>query len=110
MVFWRRIDAFFEEGFFMTTTTALKQHRLTLRIPKTLQDKFEEAATALGVSLNSFIISVASREAADVLLKERTIQLTPRDAEFVARLLENPPAPNEYVLQAAAGLRARIEL
>jgi uncharacterized protein (DUF1778 family) len=94
----------------MTTATAPKQHRLTLRIPEMLQSRFEEAATALGVSLNSFIVSVASREAADVLTKERTIQLTPRDAEFVAKLIENPPAPNDYLLQSAVGLKSRVEL
>ena len=94
----------------MTSTTAPKQHRLTLRIPEMLQAKFEEAASALGVSLNSFMVSVAAREATEVLSKERTIQLTPRDAEFLAHLLENPPTPTDYALRVAADLKNRVEL
>ncbi len=94
----------------MTSATSPKQHRLTLRIPEILQARFEEAASALGVSLNSFIVSVASREAADVLAKERTIQLTPHDAEFLTGLIQNPPAPSPYLLQAAAELKSRAAL
>ena len=94
----------------MTSTTAPKQHRLTLHIPEMLQARFEEAASALGISLNSFMVSVAAREATEVLSRERTIQLTARDAEFLGHLLEKPPTPTTYALRAAADLKTRVEL
>ena len=94
----------------MTSTTAPKQHRLTLRIPEMLQAKLEEAASALGVSINSFMVSVAAREATEVLAKERSIKLTSRDAEFLAHLMENPPVPTAYAFRAAADLKNRVEL
>ena len=94
----------------MTSTTASKQHRLTLRIPEMLQAKFEAAASTLGVSLNSFMVSVVAREATEVLAKERTIKLSPRDAEFISHIMETPPEPTAYALRAAADLRNRVEL
>ena len=89
---------------------APKPLRLTLRIPGSVQAKKEEAAASLGVSLNSFIVGTASREAAEVLALERSISLSPRDVEFLTALIENPPEPNEYVLRAAAGLKSRVAL
>jgi uncharacterized protein (DUF1778 family) len=56
------------------------------------------------------MISVAAREATEVLAKERTIKLTPRDAEFLAHLMENPAAPTGFALRAAADLKNRVEL
>jgi uncharacterized protein (DUF1778 family) len=87
-----------------------KPLRLTVRVPGSVQAKMEAAAAALGVSLNSFIVGTASREAAEVLARERTITLSPRDVECLTALIENPPEPNEYVLRAAAGLKSRVAL
>ncbi|RYD33294.1 MAG: DUF1778 domain-containing protein [Verrucomicrobiaceae bacterium] len=43
----------------------------------------------------------------DVLAEESSIRITSRDAEFLSKLMENPPEPNAYLLAAAAGLKSR---
>lgn len=90
-------------------TDALKtKARITARVPVSVQAMLEEAAACLGVPVNSFLVSAAVEKANKVLEAERTIHLTPRDAEFIAQLIDRPPSPNAALLEAARTYREMI--
>lgn len=86
----------------MSTATADPKARITARIPASVQSVLEEAAACLGVPLNSFLVSAAVEKAGDVLAAERVIKLGRNDAEFLERLMDNPPEPNAALKTAAA--------
>ena len=88
---------------------AEEKARITARVPTGVQATLEEAAAFLGVPVNSFVVTAAMEKAGDVLAKERVIQLTDRDAEFLIELMEDPPAPNAALCQAVVGLDSRVE-
>ncbi len=86
----------------MTSTTLDPKSRITARIPASVQTMLEDAATFLGVPLNSFLVSAAVEKAGDVLAAERVIKLGRNDVEFLERLMDNPPEPNAALMAAAA--------
>ena len=86
----------------MTSTTLDPKSRITARIPASVQTMLEDAATFLGVTLNSFLVSAAVEKAGDVLAAERVIKLGRNDVEFMERLMDNPPEPNAALKAAAA--------
>lgn len=73
---------------------------ITARIPRRVRAKIEEAAAWRGVSVSSFLVEAAAKEAEQVIEKERLLQLTREDAEVIASLLDAPPVPNPGMLQA----------
>ena len=76
------------------TTNRRSQQGITARIPRQACARIEEAAAWRGVSVSSFVAEAAAKEAEQVIEKERLLQLSRQDAELVASLLDNPPAPN----------------
>jgi uncharacterized protein (DUF1778 family) len=75
---------------------------LTLRAPALLHGRLTEAAAWLGLSLNSFVLQAAAKEADAVLEKERAIRLTVDDARLLLQLLDTPPQPNAVLTRAFA--------
>ena len=65
-----------------------------------MRAKIEEAAAWRGVSVDSFVVEAATKEAEYVIEKERHIQLSRADAELVMSLLDNPPPPNAALRKA----------
>lgn len=88
------------------SNTTRKDDRVTARIPKNIKNTLEQAASITGATLNQFIVQAALKEARQILETERVINLSEKDAEIVFSLLENPPAPNENLKQAAENHRA----
>src|SRR5271163_3664527 len=88
----------------LKSKTAATAHRanLTIRAPAKLHSRLAEAAASRGLSLNSFVLQAAVREADVILEKERAIRITPEDAALLLRLLDNPPAPNAALRRAFA--------
>lgn len=74
--------------------------RITARAPQPVVDELEEAAALLGVSVNQFLVQAAVEKARTVLDTYSRIELSRRDAAFIANLLDNPPAPNEALQEA----------
>ena len=75
--------------------------RITARLPSQVRERLERAAALSGATLNQFLVQAALKEAHRILEEERVIVLSERDAERVFTLLENPPAPNIRLLEAA---------
>lgn len=76
--------------------------QLTLRAPTKMRSRLAEAATFRGLSLNSFVLQAAVREADEILKQERHLQITASDARKILGLLENPPKPNAALTRAFA--------
>ena len=92
----------------MATAALAPNARITARVTASVQSVLEEAAAFLGVPLHSFIVSAAVEKASDVLAAERRIKLGRQDAEFLARVMENPPEPAAALLAAAKKHRQMI--
>lgn len=83
----------------MTTKTELRG-RITARAPQPVVDELEEAAALVGVSVNQFIVQAASEKARTIIDSFTRIELTRRDAVFIANLMDAPPAPNAALKRA----------
>jgi uncharacterized protein (DUF1778 family) len=59
-----------------------------------------EAAAWRGLSVNSFILQAASKEADLILEQERVLRITADDAAMLLGLLDNPPKPNAALTRA----------
>lgn len=75
--------------------------RITARIPSQVQETLQRGAALSGATLNQFLVQAAIKEAYKILEEERVIVLSERDADKVFGLLENPPAPNVRLQEAA---------
>ena len=85
----------------MASRTAPKNvQKISADLPAHHCAKIEEAAAWRGVPVSSFVIEAAVKEAEQVILKERLIELTREDAELVLSLLDNPPEPNAALRRA----------
>ena len=85
-----------------------KRGRITARVPYSVQQRIEQAATWRGVSVNSFLIDAAAKEADQVLATEQIIKLSRADAELVLGLMESPPKPNRTLRKAAEASKRLI--
>jgi uncharacterized protein (DUF1778 family) len=77
------------------------QEEIIARVPRGLRARIEEAAAWRGVSVASFLVEAAAKEAEQVIEKERLFQLTRDDSQLVLSLLDAPPAPNAAMRKAA---------
>jgi uncharacterized protein (DUF1778 family) len=84
------------------STTTLDRGRITARVPMSVQETLEAAASLTGATLNQFIVQAALREAEHVIEQERVIRLSARDAKTFIAALDNPLSPN-------ANLNAALE-
>ena len=75
---------------------------LTIRAPAELHSRLAEAAAWRGLSLNSFILQAAAREADVILEQERVLRISAEDAAMLVRLLHKPPRPNAALTRAFA--------
>jgi uncharacterized protein (DUF1778 family) len=92
----------------MTTETS-ERGRITARAPRPLVEEMEEAAALLGVSVNQFIVQASAEKARAIIGSFARIEISHRDAAFIASLLDDPPAPNEALRRAARGYRKEVD-
>ncbi len=81
------------------------EKRFQTRMPFHVHDKLSHAAEVLGATLNQFIIQSALEKAQAILEQERVLNLTRKDAKIFFEAIENPPQPNEKLLNAAIAYR-----
>ena len=84
----------------MATKTSDERGRITARLPQALVTELEEAAALVGVTVNQFIVQAASEKARTIIETCTRIDVSRRDAAFIANLLDAPPAPNAALLKA----------
>lgn len=67
---------------------------ISLRVSTTTLDLIGTAAAATGKSRTEFMLESARRQAIDVLLDQRFLQLDPGQYEALMQALDDPPLPN----------------
>ncbi|MEX0958497.1 MAG: DUF1778 domain-containing protein [Burkholderiales bacterium] len=84
----------------MATKSPEERGRITARVPQLVVDELEEAAALVGVTVNQFIVQAASEKARNVIDTYTRVDLSRRDAAFIANMLDNPPSPNAALTKA----------
>ena len=78
--------------------------RVALRIRTADKALIMRAVALEQTDMTEFILRTALREARLVIEEHERIKLSQRDSQRVLDLLENPPAPNAKLLNAARAL------
>jgi uncharacterized protein (DUF1778 family) len=88
------------------SSTAQASERINFRLPREKKHAIEQAAAIRGLSLTDFAILTLYHEAQEVLKSELVTVLSDRDRDAFLTALDNPPAPNDRLLQAAESFKA----
>lgn len=67
---------------------------LNIRARRSQRDLIDEAAELLGKSRSDFMLSVACRDAEEVLLEKRVFSLSEEDFKRFNQMLDMPPSDN----------------
>ena len=85
-----------------------KPARLEARITSQQKRLFERAASLRGSTVTDFVVDSAQQAALEAIRDFRVLKLDREDSMTLAKLLLNPPAPNEALRKAAASYRKLI--
>ena len=77
------------------------EKRFQTRMPYHVHKQLIQAAELSGSTLNQFVVQSALEKARSVIEYERVLNLTDNDALTIFEAVENPPEPNEKLIQAA---------
>lgn len=88
----------------MPRTTVTSNQRLSIRIDASQKELLMQAASIQSTDLTEFVTSASVSAARTVIEQHERLVLTERETAFLLDLLENPPAPNDKLLAAAAAL------
>ena len=77
-----------------------KDTRLTARVSQELQELIKSAADISGATLSQFIVEAVTVKAKSVINSDRAIKLSLNEANAFFDALENPPAPNQKLINA----------
>ena len=83
----------------------IAEKRFQTRMPYRVHEKLTSAAALSGATLNQFVVQTALEKANSVLERERVLNLTLSDAEKIFEAIENPPPPNDRLIEAAQSYR-----
>lgn len=92
----------------MKTIEAPGRNALTIRPPAELHAMLAQAASWLGVSLNSLVLEAAADRARQILETQRQIKLSRQDADLFFESLEHPQKPNAALKKSAQSYRDLI--
>lgn len=82
--------------------------RMNLRLKADQKARLVRAASLRNTDLTDFVLQPALREADAVIEEAERVKISERDYMRVLELLENPPAPNAKLRDAAAALPRSI--
>lgn len=78
-----------------------KGERIDVRLRRDTKQLITKAATLANQTVSDFVVSVVVKHARNVIEQSTLIRLTERDAARFVEALENPPAPNAALREAA---------
>lgn len=82
-------------------TTEQKSERIATRVTPSQKELIARAASLRGRSLTDFIIESAQKEATNAIQEAHVIHLSQENQLNLAKVLLNPPEPNEALKKAA---------
>jgi uncharacterized protein (DUF1778 family) len=93
----------------MATKRSEDRGRITARVPQLIVQEVEEAAALVGVTVNQFIVQAASDRARTIIDTSTRIELSRRDAAFIANLLDAPTKPNADLVAALQRYKKAVQ-
>ncbi len=82
---------------------------LDFRLPAELGEVVEAAASALGLSVDDFVITTLAQRARSIVHREAVTELTDRDRDRLLALLDDGDAgPNPALAGAAEGYKKHL--
>lgn len=88
-------------------SSSAKEARLVARASVEVQELIKAAAELSGATISQFIIEAATTRAHNLIEKTRSIRLSLEGANNLFEALDNPPAPNQRLLDAASKFKKR---
>jgi uncharacterized protein (DUF1778 family) len=85
----------------MSTATSQSKEHIDLRVSTDLKTLLSRAASYCGMSLSSFLVSIASDRAKAVVAEHETLTLTPRDWDAFLAALDDADRPRPRLAAAA---------
>lgn len=93
----------------MSTATSQRDDRIDLRISPDLKALLSRAASYSGMSLSSFLVSIAADRAKEVVAEHESLTLSSRDWEAFLAALDEADRPRPRLEAAARRYRSRRE-
>jgi uncharacterized protein (DUF1778 family) len=85
----------------MAIATSQADEHIDLKVSTDLKTLLSRAASYCGMSLTSFLVSIASDRAKEVVAEHETLTLTPRDWEAFLVALDSADRPRPRLAEAA---------
>ncbi|KHD06168.1 hypothetical protein PN36_00485 [Candidatus Thiomargarita nelsonii] len=70
-----------------------------------IREVLQQAADIVGTTLNQFMVQASLEKAQAIVDQEKIIRLSQEDAKVFFNALDNPPPPNENLLEAVAAYK-----
>ena len=81
-------------------TREVSDDRIVSRIPRSSRAIIEKAAAVYGATVNQFIVQTALDRATQILEREELLLLSEKDAQVFLEAIDNPPLPNDKLIDA----------
>jgi uncharacterized protein (DUF1778 family) len=91
----------------MSISTAQHNERIDLRVSADLKMLLSRAASYCGMSLSSFLVTIAADRAKEVVTEHETLTLTSRDWEAFLSALDDADRPRPRLAAAARRYQSR---
>jgi uncharacterized protein (DUF1778 family) len=91
----------------MPTGTSQHHERIDLRVSADLKTLLSRAASYCGMSLSSFLVSIAAARAKEVVAEHETLTLSPRDWEAFVAALDDADQPRPRLVAATRHYQSR---
>jgi uncharacterized protein (DUF1778 family) len=91
----------------MATATSQRDERIDLRVSAELKTLLARAASYCGMTLSSFLVSIAADRAKEVVAEHETLTLTPRDWEAFLAALDDDGRPRPKLKAATLRYQSR---
>lgn len=93
----------------MSTANSQRDERIDLRVSSDLKILLSRAASYSGMSLSSFLVSIAADRAKEVVAEHETLTLPPRDWDAFLAALDDFDRPRPRLAEAACRYQRRRE-
>jgi uncharacterized protein (DUF1778 family) len=70
-----------------------------------LREMLQQAADIVGTTLNQFMIQASLEKAEAIIEHDKIMRLSHEDAKVFFNALDNPPSPNDKLLEAVAAYK-----
>ncbi|GEC97296.1 hypothetical protein ZRA01_33690 [Zoogloea ramigera] len=88
-------------------TTPEARGRITARVPQSLVETLDLAASMVGSTVSQFVAQAALEKAERIIENERVIRMSAQTAAWFFDLIDNPPPPTPTLANAIKRYNAR---